>query len=140
MDVTVADGSTLKATLGERASKLNLYTSDLGNGKYHLLAISLKKDAIADNEGTLVSFNNENVSFSNIQFADAKAKKYVLDVVNASDIEIAEEETAIADIKTAIADGKAAIYTANGAQVANLQKGVNIVKFTNGSVRKIFVK
>lgn len=141
MDVTVADGSALEATLGERASKLNLYTSDQGNGKYHLLAMSLKKAAIADNEGTLVSFNNENVSFSNIQFADAKAKKYVLDVVNASDIEIEQpEETAIADIKAAVADGKAAIYTANGAQVANLQKGVNIVKFTNGSVRKIFVK
>ena len=141
MDVTVADGSALEATLGERASKLNLYTSDRGNGKYHLLAMSLKKAAIADNEGTLVSFNNENVSFSNIQFADAKAKKYVLDVVNASDIEIEQpEETAIADIKAAVADGKAAIYTANGAQVANLQKGVNIVKFTNGSVRKVFVK
>ena len=139
MDVTVADGSTLEATLGERASKLNLYTSDLGNGKYHLLAMSLKKAAIANNEGVLFELNNENVIFSDITFVDGKAKGYVLDVVNASDIETGEAD-GIADVKAAIANGSAAIYTANGAQVANLQKGVNIVKFTNGSVRKIFVK
>ena len=33
-----------------------------------------------------------------------------------------------------------AIYTVSGAPVATLQKGLNIVKYADGSVKKIFVK
>ena len=33
-----------------------------------------------------------------------------------------------------------AIYTVSGAPVASLQKGLNIVKYADGSVKKIFVK
>ena len=34
----------------------------------------------------------------------------------------------------------AGIYNASGAKIATLQKGINIVKYTDGSVKKIFVK
>lgn len=144
MDVTVADGSELEATLGERASKLKLYTKALGNGKYHLLAMSLTKAPILDNDGRLLNLNNENVLFSDIQFVDGKAKGYVLDVINASDIETeseteAGEADAIASIKAEIEAG-AEIYTVGGAKLNKLQKGVNIIKKADGSVRKVLVK
>lgn len=32
------------------------------------------------------------------------------------------------------------IYTISGARIAKIQKGLNIVKMSNGSVKKIFVK
>ena len=49
-----------------------------------------------------------------------------------------EEATAINAVSETSAP--AAIYNANGAQLNSLQKGLNIVKYNNGQVKKIFVK
>lgn len=50
----------------------------------------------------------------------------------------AEEATAINSVSETIAP--AAIYSVNGAQLNSLQKGINIVKMSDGSFKKILVK
>ena len=53
-----------------------------------------------------------------------------------------EAPTGIQEVAQKAADGAqiVAIYTVSGAPVASLQKGLNIVKYADGSVKKIFVK
>lgn len=62
--------------------------------------------------------------------ADAKAK-----VLNFN-----AEETAIEDLSDFMSGNVQSIYSANGAKVNSLQKGMNIVKMMNGQIKKIMVK
>ncbi|MDO4195630.1 MAG: hypothetical protein Q4D33_05700 [Prevotellaceae bacterium] len=47
---------------------------------------------------------------------------------------------AIETIPAQVANGAAGIYTIGGAKVATMQKGINIVRMEDGSVRKVLVK
>lgn len=60
------------------------------------------------------------------------------DVPTEKEGEYAEEATSIAGASTAVTP--VAYFTANGAQLKSAQKGLNIVKMSDNSVRKIFVK
>ena len=67
------------------------------------------------------------------RFTDAQAQAHVLTILTG------DEATAIAGIEA----GKAVngdIYAVNGAKLNALQKGINIVKYADGSVKKILVK
>lgn len=59
-------------------------------------------------------------------FDYAKAKQDIIDAIDAPAAQTAATATAI--------------YTVGGAKVAGLQKGINIVKMSNGTVKKVFVK
>ena len=48
-------------------------------------------------------------------------------------------ETNIKNIDIPV-DVEANIYTINGMKVSHLQKGINIVKFADGTVQKVLVK
>ncbi len=48
--------------------------------------------------------------------------------------------TAVETVETAETSAPAGIFTISGARVDKLAKGINIVKMTDGSVRKVFVK
>lgn len=48
--------------------------------------------------------------------------------------------TAIATIHAAINAGEAQIYSVNGTKLDKLQRGINIVRYANGIIRKILVK
>ena len=48
--------------------------------------------------------------------------------------------TAIENIASPAAAAPSAIYSISGARLNGLQKGLNIVKFSNGTVKKVFVK
>lgn len=50
-----------------------------------------------------------------------------------------DETTAVETIK-ALTSGKSTIYNAAGAVVPSLQKGMNIIKMSDGSIRKVMVK
>lgn len=50
----------------------------------------------------------------------------------------ANSANAIANVESATA--ASTVYTVSGARTANLKKGVNIVKYTDGSVKKVLVK
>jgi hypothetical protein len=47
--------------------------------------------------------------------------------------------TAITSLQSAEGDIEA-VYTIGGAQLQGLQKGMNIVKYANGTIKKVFVK
>ena len=59
-------------------------------------------------------------------FDYAQAKQDIIDAIDAPAAQTAATATAI--------------YTVGGAKVAGLQKGINIVKMSNGTVKKVFVK
>ncbi len=51
-----------------------------------------------------------------------------------------KEPTDVEGVEAAAESEIVAIYTASGTPVAQLQKGLNIVKYANGTVKKLFVK
>jgi hypothetical protein len=51
-----------------------------------------------------------------------------------------DEATGIEAIDAITSGNVEAIYTVNGAKVNSLQKGMNIVKLSNGKVQKVLVK
>ena len=51
-----------------------------------------------------------------------------------------DEPTGISDIASANADKAVAIYSIDGKRLGTLQQGVNIVKLSNGSTKKVIVK
>lgn len=55
---------------------------------------------------------------------------------------ISEEEDipTAAETVNALTDGTAEYYDINGHRLNSLQKGVNIVKFSNGSTKKVIIK
>jgi hypothetical protein len=150
IDVTVADGATFNApTLTDRASKLTMKYSKIGDNTYRVIGYNMKKATIEQNEGIFMQLNiagNNEVVATNAIFSDSKATKYVLSILTedeaaaiAGDVEEPGEVDAIAGIKAEIEAG-AEIYTVGGAKLNKLQKGVNIIKKADGSVRKVFVK
>ncbi len=59
----------------------------------------------------------------------------------AEDVTITGYFTFIDAIEDVVADdGSYEIYTLDGKQVKSLQKGVNIIRYSNGSTQKVFVK
>ena len=135
MDVTLPAGAQFNGvTAADRANNIQVTYNQLANGKVRIAGLSTDKTPIAENEGAIISLDitgNGNVSISNVEFVDAQAKAYVLDVV-------AGEATGIEEINTLIAEG-AEIYTANGVKVNALQKGVNIIVL-GGKTIKVNVK
>jgi len=51
-----------------------------------------------------------------------------------------KDPNSIEGIETISESVPAAIYTVNGAKVATMQKGINIVRMANGQVKKVFIK
>ena len=51
-----------------------------------------------------------------------------------------KDPNSIECIETISESVPAAIYTVNGAKVATMQKGINIVRMANGQVKKVFIK
>lgn len=135
MDVTLPAGAQFNGvTAADRANNIQVTYNQLANGKVRIAGLSTDKTPIAENEGAIISLDitgNGNVSISNVEFVDAQAKAYVLDVVTG-------EATGIEEINALIADG-ADIYTANGVKVNALQKGVNIIVL-GGKTVKVNVK
>jgi hypothetical protein len=54
-------------------------------------------------------------------------------------MEVSTQETAISEVMAEL-PGDACIYDIQGRQLSQLQPGVNIVRYSNGTVRKVLVK
>ena len=133
MDVTLTDGATLNnVSLNQRANGLNIRFSRLEGNTYRIMAFSMDKIAITDNEGELLSLDitgNQAVTLSNIEFTDTDARAYALGVNDA---------TGINGIMAG--DANTDYYTINGVKSDRMRKGMNVVKTADGKVRKMFVK
>lgn len=83
---------------------------------------------------------------SEVPFAANKAYLDLTAVINKGseaktvDIDIDAEATAIETLNALTTGNVEAIYGANGAKQNGLQKGVNLVKMSNGTVKKVMVK
>lgn len=74
------------------------------------------------------TFNTSNDDINTLKTAIAAAKKAIEDITNSNTSDNLEN----AEITS--------IYSANGTRKAQLTKGINIVKMSNGTVKKILVK
>ncbi|MBQ9363702.1 MAG: hypothetical protein IJT97_09855 [Bacteroidaceae bacterium] len=135
MDITVADGATLNdIVLADRADGFQVAFGQISDNTYRVVVASLQNRTIMGNEGLLINLDitgDQDVEYSNVLFSDVYAHGYVLPIIS--------DATAIAAIKANI-DADCQIYTLGGAQVNGLQKGINIVKYADGSTKKLFVK
>lgn len=135
MDITVADGATLNdVVLADRAADLQVAFSQISDNTYRVVVASLQNRTIMGNEGLLINLDitgDQTAEYSNVLFSDVYARGYVLPIVS--------DATAIAAIKANV-DADCQIFTMGGAQINSLQKGINIVKYADGSTKKLFVK
>ena len=76
------------------------------------------------------TFNTSNADINTLKTAIAAAKKAIEDITNG--ISNTSDNLENAEITS--------IYSANGTRKAQLTKGINIVKMSNGAVKKILVK
>ena len=133
MDVTLTDGAMLNGVLPtSRVQGLTLSYNRVGENTWRIIGFSLDKTAISGNEGDLLTFDimgNKTVTITNIEFADTYACAYALAL---------GETTGINSISIDATDAE--FYTIDGRQVNSLQKGLNIVKTTDGQVRKVVIK
>lgn len=134
MDVTLAEGTQFNGVqLAERAAGLNVAYNQVGENTWRIIAFSLQNNRISGNEGTLLTLDitgNSTVNVTNIEFADAAARAYVLDFNG--------EATGINGVYSNVAGSD--IYNLNGVRSNTMQKGVNIIRNANGEVKKVFVK
>jgi hypothetical protein len=134
MDVTLAEGTQFNGVqLAERAAGLNVAYNQVGENTWRIIAFSLQNNRISGNEGTLLTLDitgNSTVNVTNIEFADAAARAYVLDFNG--------ETTGINGVYSIAAGSD--IYNVNGVRSNTMQKGVNIIRNANGEVKKVFVK
>ena len=104
----------------------NLLKNEKLNGQESVLGAiktALQKTA----KGT---FNTSNDDINTLKTAIAAAKKAIEDITNG--ISNTSDNLENAEITS--------IYSANGTHKAQLTKGINIVKMSNGTVKKILVK
>jgi hypothetical protein len=121
----------------------NLQTSQV----IKFAATSLKNAAFKDNEGSLFSFTfscGAGVEYGTytgkiktIEFSPVEGSLFTLDDVVFNII--VTDADAIEAINTDDAN-ISEVYSVSGAQQNGLQKGVNIVKYANGEVKKVVVK
>lgn len=135
MDITVANGATLNnVELSDRAGDFQVMFSQISDNTYRVVVVSLEKHTIMGNNGLLLNLDitgDQTAEYSNVLFSDVNSRGYELPIIS--------DATAIAAIQANV-DADCQIYTLGGAQINSLQKGVNIVKYADGSTKKLFVK
>lgn len=133
IEATAANGADVKVQLSERAKGLTVMTKKMKNGNTRIMAYSMLNTPITDTTGIILTADSDiTVTYAN--FSDTAAASHILTVLTGE-----EYATGIASVEAG-QDVDGAIYTIGGAKVNTLQKGVNIVKYSNGTVKKIYVK
>ena len=139
-DFTIEEGST------ENSYKLTKSREKLFNAEYTSLfteaASLLKNEKLNDQESVLGdiktalqetakgTFNTSNADINKLKTTIAAAKKAIEDITNG--ISNTSDNLENAEITS--------IYSANCTRKAQLTKGINIIKMSNGAVKKILVK
>ena len=130
MDVTLADGATLKGIeLSDRARGFSKSYSKIADNTYRVVVYSLGNEPFDGNDGTLLKLNilgDQYSSISNALFTDGH-KAYRLEVADIVD--------GVNGITPSPSKRDVEIFSLSGQKLNRLQKGVNIV---NG--KKVQVK
>jgi hypothetical protein len=113
------------------SNKLQIEVTD------HVLTVGVSNDSVFT-AGLLDTDNNATVPFTGTWFSANDFKLVMLSEGDNADWSIVTE---IETVATAPEKSEVvAIYAFGGQQVATLQKGLNIVKYADGTVKKVFVR
>ncbi len=128
--------------------KTNLFETALQtDGSIRVLCGSTKIVPFKGNDGEVctikvkfkgaVKVGDYTITLKNIVISDTDGKTFKVDKTTAT---ITADEFSFADIITEDSLENAEIYSIDGVRRTELQHGVNIVKFSSGIVKKVFVK
>ena len=140
MDIKLPAGMVLVSErLGARANGHELRSSDLANGIHRIVVSSAEANVLTDAEQTVVYLevsgegSVDNIEITNIKFADANARVYSLadlNVGNATGINGVEGSESL----------RSKIYSVGGQLMNKVKKGINIIRNSDGSTRKVVNK
>ncbi len=139
MDIQLPENVTLlTASLGDRAFGHNLRSSDLGNGMHRLVISSISTNEIADlADNTILRIevigNAAGMAITNVKFADENARLYNINGTGA------DGTTGINGVTT-VDTLKSKIYSVGGKMMNAIKKGVNIIRNSDGSTKKVVNK
>lgn len=140
MDIKLPAGMVLVSErLGARANGHELRSNDLANGIHRIVVSSAEANVLTDAEQTVVYLevsgegSVDNIEITNIKFADAYARVYSLadlNVGNATGINGVEGSESL----------RSKIYSVGGQLMNKVKKGINIIRNSDGSTRKVVNK
>lgn len=134
-DVQLPVGMSIKdVVLDARAANHQVVFKDNGNGNYRIVVISMSNDAIEGHEGVLLHIITDGIgtpTLSNGIFADDQ---------NAP-VQVSEIHTSMVDsIYNGAVNMKERIYDAAGRSLRAVQRGINIIRKSDGTTTKEFRK
>ena len=137
-DIKLPAGATLNSIdlNGSRAGSHTLMYNQLEDGSYRVAVFSASGDTFNGNLGELLSFSTDGtaqgeVSIKNIFFVDTELRKVAFDDLSAI-------ATGIGSPLGETGDGT--IYDIQGRKMYHISKGINIIRYSDGSSRKVLVK
>lgn len=137
LDVKLPSGVTLLGEqLGERAAGHKLYSNTLADGTHRIVVSSMENAQFADNGDALIYLDltgrgADRVTVSGVKLADASGKVYSLGPDGGTTgIDGVEAEKSI----------KERIYSVGGQVMDKIKKGINIIRNSDGSTRKVVKK
>ena len=158
-DITLPEGLSVATNQqGRLDAKLNYDMADdhtLTTGKvpgtdntYRFLCISMTNSEFYETSGTILSLSfqaDANLPLgelichiTNVVFTERSEKQHDFDDVTFT---ITCKENTSTGINSTMADGsEKQVYTFDGKRVKTAQKGVNIIRQTNGTTRKVHIK
>ena len=139
MDIKLPAGMMLVSeSLGSRANGHNLYSNDLSDGVHRVIISSLDSNNFTDAEDAILYLEvsgNANVSgieVENVLFSDNKGLVY--------SVEGTGEGTTGIDGVTNDQSLKSKIYNVGGQLLDTVKKGINIIRNSDGTTKKILKK
>ena len=137
LDVKLPSGVTLLGEqLGERAADHKLYSNTLADGTHRIVVSSMENAQFADNGDALIYLdltgrNADHVTVGEVKLADAAGRVY--------SIGSSSETTGIDGVETDKSI-KERIYSVGGQVMDKIKKGINIIRNSDGSTRKVVKK
>ena len=137
LDVKLPSGVTLLGEqLGERAAGHKLYSNTLADGTHRIVVSSMENAQFADNGDALIYLdltgrNADHVTVGEVKLADAAGRVY--------SIGSGSETTGIDGVETDKSI-KERIYSVGGQVMDKIKKGINIIRNSDGSTRKVVKK
>ncbi len=120
-----------------------LIYNKLADGTYCVVALSVSNNTFEGNEGELLGISldgvpSDDICIRDIHFVNTKGKDFTFDRLFLSN----DTETGIEamDNGQLTMDNEGAWYSLDGKKLGKPQKGINIIRYSDGTSKKIFIK
>jgi len=135
MQLDAANANIVGVSLGERAQEMDIFRRTAANGNTRIVVSSMFGKEIAASEGAVIYIdvaNYNGISFGEAQFVNAAGQLVTFDLATGAPTSI---------------DGMAVeqsftqkVYNMAGKLMNGLKKGINIIRNSDGSTKKVVVK